>query len=257
MASLESHKVFDKSKLPTDYTKEIVTEVNSVIERLRALLVPRIIVSEPPLGLTVPNLVRTFLQSHTRRLLNFIDGGLAEIEVGRPLVAELCTRAIYESTATVCDFAKQFMPLADKGDYKGISDLVTDFAFATRIPSFLEKGGSKAPQILNQIDEMKKRYPGYRETYDHLSDIAHPNGLGCVVYFTERAADDSIIFSDGGTPSSAERALQSLFGAAVFTAYFEASITEIEAALKKLTQDIIVKALIQYADELQSQPKAE
>jgi hypothetical protein len=58
MASLEGHKVFDKSKLPTDYTKEIVTEVNSVIERLRALLVPRIVVSEPPLGLTVPNLVR-------------------------------------------------------------------------------------------------------------------------------------------------------------------------------------------------------
>ena len=64
MASQEGHKVFDKSKLPTDYTKEIVTEVNSVIERLRALLVPRIVVSEPPLGLTVPNLVRIFLQSH-------------------------------------------------------------------------------------------------------------------------------------------------------------------------------------------------
>ena len=102
-------------------------------------------------------------------------------------MTELATRAIYENVATVCDFTDKLKPLCDAVDYAGIEKHVQKATFSTRIPSLLESSGQdlKAPNILSQIDRMMKRYTEFREAYDYLSEIVHPNGLGAVVYFAK------------------------------------------------------------------------
>jgi hypothetical protein len=165
--------LFDRNKPSGEITSEVIDDANALVERLRALRVTKIPLSAPDTGLRVPSLVRCYLQAHLRRCLMFLEAGAAEIEAGRPLATELCTRALYENIATICDFADKLQPLCEAVDYSGVEQLVTKAAFVTRIPSFITQHGEdvKAPQILNQIDKMNKRYPNFREAYDHLSDI--------------------------------------------------------------------------------------
>jgi hypothetical protein len=228
--------LFDESHLPPEMSLELLHGVNAIIARLRGKLVKEIVLPE---GLRVPNLVRGYLQAHLRRMLTFLDGGLAEYVAGRPLMTDLATRAIYENVASLCDFVDKLKPLCEAVDYAGIGEHVTKAAFVTRIPSFLEisKGEDrKAPNILNQIDRMMKRYSAFREAYDHLSDIVHPNGLGAVVYFAKMPGDGLISFVDDAvTP---ERAIHSLFVAAFLLAFVEIEMDAAETALKKVIEAI-------------------
>jgi hypothetical protein len=234
--------LFDRNKRPPEFTPEIMDELNALIDRLQNVKVAQIILPEPPAGLRVPNLIRCYLQAHLRRCLIFLEAGVAELEAGRPLATELCARALYENIATICDFSDGLTPLFESSDYSAIEQHVTKAAFATRIPSFLKKYGkdAKAPQILDHIDQMKSRAPNYREAYDHLSDIVHPNGMGAVVYFA-KIADGVVSFADAG--NDPERARGSLLVAAVLMAHVEISYIQIEYNLRKLNQTVSAKHL--------------
>lgn len=226
--------MFDRDNRPPEIPEVVVDELNELIGRLRRWKVDRIVLPEPPLGLRVPNLVRSYLQSHVRRCLMFLDGGHAEWIAGRPLVTELCTRSIYENVATICDFTDKLKPMLEGGDYDAVEKHVTHAAFVTRVPSILAQHGAevKAPQILNQIDRMGKRYPQFRDAYDHLSDIVHPNGLGAVVYFS-KIEDGVVTFPE--PCNEPDRPLHSLLLSGVLLAFVEIAITKAENGLRELS----------------------
>jgi hypothetical protein len=232
--------LFDESQLPPEVSPELMNGVNAVVARLRGKLVKEIVLPEGPLGLRVPNLVRGYLQAHLRRLLTFLDGGHGEYLAGRPLMTELATRAIYENVASLCDFTDKLKPLCEAVDYAGIEKHVSKAAFVTRIPSFLKKGSEdlKAPNILTQIDRMSKRFTSFREAYDHLSDIVHPNGLGAIVYFA-KLPGGLISFVD--TAVEPERAMHSLFMAAFLLAFVEVEMNAAEMALQKVVDAVTKK----------------
>jgi hypothetical protein len=220
--------LFDRNRtLDDDLTPEFVDATNAVVERLRTRLAREITLGAPGSS------VRCYLQAHLRRCLIFVDGGVAELEAGRPLVTEMCTRALYENIATICDVVDKLKPLFDAADYVGVEQLIEKAAFATRIPSFLERHGEdlKAPNILNQIDKMKKRYRGFRKAYDHLCDIVHPNGLGAVVYFT-KIEPGLARFSDAG--NGRDRALDSILMAAFLLLHVEITLNDIDDWLAKI-----------------------
>jgi len=184
------------------------------------------------------NLVRSYIQAHIRRSLTFIEGGHAEFYSGRSLVADACARANYENVAAFCDFAKNLIPLLEAGDNAVIRKFVEMRAFATRIPSFVDKNGesNKAQNILTQIDHMKKKYTGYREAYDHLSDIVHPNGLGAVVHFV--SIDPAThVATFPGAGKNPNWALASLITSGFMLAYMEIGIGDIEQSLANLKDD--------------------
>jgi hypothetical protein len=228
--------LFDRDKASGEIGSEIIDDANAVVERLRALRVTQIVLPKPDTGLKVPNLVRCYLQAHLRRCLMFLEAGAAELEAGRPLATELCTRALYENIATICDFTDKLKPLCESVDYSGVEQLVTKAAFVTRIPSFIDD--VKAPQILNQIDKMDKRYPNFREAYDHLSDIVHPNGMGAVVYFST-IGDGYVTFRDCG--NMPDRARSSLIIATLLLLHVELALSETEHRLQKLSADVITR----------------
>lgn len=83
---------------------------------------------------------------------------------------------------------------------------------------------------------MNKKYTGYREAYDHLSDIVHPNGLGAVVHFVSiDPATHVAIFPDTG--KNPNWALSSLIASGFMLAHMDVAISDIEQCLAKLKDD--------------------
>jgi hypothetical protein len=177
--------LFFKSDCPPEMSDDILKAVNDCIELLRGKLVDVIDMGEPPIRLHAPRLARSFIQAHMRRMLMFVEGGVAEFRAGRPLMTEMSSRAIYENVAVFCDYSTRLQALCASAEYNAVIDLTNEYAFATRLPHLIDENepNRKLPQILNQIDKMNKRNETYRSAYDHLCEIVHPNGLGAVVYF--------------------------------------------------------------------------
>jgi hypothetical protein len=226
--------LFDPAVTPAECgTPDYIAGINDVIEHLRAMKVASLSLADA--GRT-RNLVRSYIQAHIRRCLTFIEGGHAEYYAGRSLVADACARANYENVAAFCDFANVLIPLLEAGDHAAIRKFVDARAFATRIPSFLDSHGKsiEARSILTQIDHMKKKYAGYREAYDHLSDIVHPNGLGAVVHFAAIDRATSVAtFSDAG--KNPNWTLASLIASGFMLAYVDVAIGDIERNLANLS----------------------
>jgi hypothetical protein len=225
--------IFDREQAPPEYPDELLAEVNALVDRLRAKLVQRIDLAEPPTGVRLFNMIRAYLQAHLRRALTFLDGGHAEYLAGRPLMTEMAARAIYESVANICDFADKLKPLCDSQDFQAIDELATKSAFVTRIPSFLDKYGQhlQSTNVITQVRKMSKRYADFVGAYDHLSDVAHPNGLGAIVYFAD-IGNDVITFGD--KPEKAAGAIHSLCIAATLLGFMELEMNEMERRLKTL-----------------------
>jgi hypothetical protein len=221
MALFDRNRTFDD-----DLTPEFVDTTNVVVERLRARLAREITLGEPGSS------VRCYLQAHVRRCLMFVDAGLAELDAARPLITEMCTRALYENIATICAFSDKLKSFLDQADYSGLEKFVEKSAFATRIPSFLERYGADlaATNIITHIEKMKRRYESFQTAYDHLSDIVHPNGLGAVVYFA-KIEPGLARFSDSG--NNPARALDSLLIATFLLLYVETALIEIDDQLAK------------------------
>lgn len=133
--------------------------------------------------------------------------------------------------------------VCDANDFQGIDDLVMKAAFVTRIPAVIEKQGedSKAPNILGQIDKMVKRVPTFRDSYDHLSDVVHPNGLGAVIYFSQVKYGMITFANDAVNP---RRSIELLYLSAVQLAFVEAGLGEIDERLPKVSA-----AFTEYAED--------
>ncbi|MFK4383104.1 hypothetical protein [Bradyrhizobium sp. USDA 223] len=226
--------LFLKTDCPPEMPDNILSATNGAIERLQAKLLDTIVIGTPSKGLHAPALARSFIQAHLRRMLMFVEGGCAEFRAGRPLMTEMATRAIYENVASFCDYSTKLQALCEAGDYAGLADLTNKYAFATRLPALLDEGLKyRAPQILGQIDKMNKRLETYREAYDHLCEIVHPNGLGAVVYFGKHDGQLMTFYPRGSVP---ERAMESLITAAVLFLTVYVELDKMETSLDAITE---------------------
>lgn len=232
--------MFSREEAPPEYSDELLAEVNALVGRLRARLVDRIDLPEPPTGTRLFNMIRSYLQAHLRRALTFLDGGYAEYLAGRPLMTEMAARAIYESVANLCDYSDKLKPLCDVGNLEAIDALATKSAFVTRIPSFLEKHGKdlQSTNVVTQVQKMAKRFPDFVSAYDHLSDVVHPNALGAIVCFAE-ISDGVVTFAD--RPEKRTGAVHSLCIAATLLAFVELEIADIDSRLKTLNTTLATK----------------
>jgi hypothetical protein len=179
------------------------------------------------------NLVRSYIQAHIRRCIEYIEAGHAEFYAGRCLVTYACTRANYENVAAFCDFASSVTPLLEAGDHDAIKDFVDATAFSTRIPRFIQQHGEtiSARNILTQINKMNKKYELFRQAYDHLSDFVHPNGLGAVVHFVSIGEGMATFHESGKNPFWA---LADLIASGFLLAHMEIAIAGIEQRLAAL-----------------------
>jgi hypothetical protein len=225
--------LFDPNASPREeITPEVITAVNGIIDRLRAMKVDSISVAGE---LRTPNLIRCYIQAQIRRSLTYIEAGYTEFYAGRSLVTNVCARANYENVAAFFDFSNSLISLLKADDHAAVLKFLEVKTFATRIPSFLEEHGKEicAVNVVTQVKKMNKIYPNFEKSYDHLSDSAHPNAMGAFVHFVSfDPALPVAIFHDSG--KNADWAMAELIMSGLLLTYMEASINDIEQHLGNL-----------------------
>ena len=194
--STTMRRLFKRDELPRDVTVDTIDSINATLKRLRSRKV----------GLIVPghgrewtkDWIHIYLQGHIRRTLSLIESGIVEIRNGRPLVAALCARAIFEEAAVVWEFITRVNEFLDKDDDDATEEFVITRTLATRVPHVLKEHGAqfKAVSILTILERFYKLNPGYQAIYDDLSEVVHPNSTGVFHHFAEQR-DEYVEFHDG------------------------------------------------------------
>jgi hypothetical protein len=212
--------IFSATEVPNELIDhQLIKTANLFYDLLVARKVTSFTIAEPGTGYRFSNLARAYMQALVRCCISFMDSGYAEFHAGRLLTVYSSARSVMETIAVMHDFVETLAPLVNAAQYREAGELIGSRALATRVPSFAEKTDPVyAVQILKQIDKLDKRNPGYREAYDHMSDVVHPNALGAVVYFCSFEEGD-VVFGEGIRDDS--RAIISLILAGVKLGFAE------------------------------------
>jgi len=214
-----------------------ITKLNAVFDRLSARQVNQIRLPEPGSGFLASNLIRVYLQSHLRRMLQLTEAAFTEFFDGRGVVAILCARGLYEGLATVTDFEKELKVLLNGGDLNAIFQFTKEKAHATKIKNWVQKLGNPnvtAKNVVTMVEKLKTIRPNVHDEYDFLSEIAHPNGVGAVGFFANMSnPEDMAYFSDSGPDPQAD--LQWVLVASYFLSHFEEVMDRVEAELPALS----------------------
>ena len=227
---------FDPSSIPlsgSTLTPDYIRDTNKIVDALREKLVEAVPLAGEANGFArAASKIRIFTQAHIRRCLEFVDAGYAEYLAGRNIVARTCTRALLENIASFCDFADTVNPLVRSGDQEKVRECLDKAVFGTRIDDIIAVHGQGvvAKNILTQIDKMNKRFPNYRDDYEHLSDFVHPNALGVVVHYGS-ACEGSVVFHDAGREEGA--AIRGHLVSSFLLTFVLIAIEEMEAAIRE------------------------
>jgi hypothetical protein len=213
-----------------------VDETNIVVDRIRSLLVDRIETRDPTLGVSVAAYAGSYFQSHMRRALEFLDGGVAAYQNGQALVAATCARSVLESVVAVHDFSRRLIEILDEGDMPKALKFITGQAFATKLKHLHDEDGSNiATNILTQIKKLAKEFPELPVIYDQISELTHPNGLGAVGYFSDLDSDDGVIRFSNPTEKHQAQIVR-LLGVALFLTRMDHDIRTVAAKLGAIIQ---------------------
>jgi hypothetical protein len=214
-----------------------IDNLNAAFDRLTARLVPQITIPEPGSGFRASNLIRVYLQSHLRRMLQLTEAALTEFFDGRGVPAILCARGLYEGLATVTDFEKELKVLLAAGDVQAVFQFTKEKAHATKKKDWIQKMGNPnltAKNVVTMVGKLTNIRANVPEEYDFLSEIAHPNGAGAVGFFASMTnPEDVAYFDDSGPDVHAD--LQWIIIAAYFLTHFEQVMDRIEAELPALS----------------------
>jgi hypothetical protein len=172
-----------------------------------------------------------------RRMLQLTEAAFTEFFEGRVVVAIMCARGLYEGLATVTDFEKELTALIQTGDLQAIFQFTKEKSHATKMQEWIAKMGNTnlaAKNVITMVDKLKSIRANVPDEYGFLSEIAHPNGVGTVGFFTKLGTtDDVAYFDDSGPDVHAD--LQWVFVASHFLTHFEAVMDRIEAMLPALS----------------------
>lgn len=193
---------FDENELPDAIINaEMVRTANAVLRQLYKMKIDSIKLDDT-MGFPQSGMTRLYLQAHFRRLLMFLEGGVAEYRAARPLVAISAAKSVYESVASIHDFCTKFNAMLDRSDFGGAEQFLTNNSLASRVPEFLEEDKSnEAKNILTKIANLEKLAKGFEESYNKMSEYAHPNALGSVVHYLNVDGDVATFDDRGNLPT--------------------------------------------------------
>jgi hypothetical protein len=238
--------LFDPTTVPSEVASlGQVEDINRIVDELRARRAQRIVLREPLVGFRASNKIRAYCQGHLWRCVELIESAETLRRLGHGIAAVVMVRAIYESVASFLHFETsldQVMePLETGADLKRVYDFVHQKTFATRRKQFLKLAPdevTKATNILTQMGKLGAVFPDGLDTYEYLSEFAHPNALGAALWFgLDDPETDVMQFSSVG-PRSEEALIWTLHGALLLR-HFGAAFDRIEDKLPGLSASAV------------------
>ena len=192
-------KTFRKKYLPDGFSVERIDQINERLQFYRRMKFAVLDSEKQTTIEAVSYWTLVLLQVHVRRALALVDGGLDASKEKNTLITYFCARALYESSALIWHILETLMPFLEADDFKGAGELLKKSLLPSRVYS--EKGTIsepfKATNILTYIDRIDKVKPGFRDQYDDLSEIVHPNYPGLMELFSTVGEGNVTHFHDG------------------------------------------------------------
>lgn len=113
-------------------------------------------------------------ESLIHRVSMLTDGAVSEFDAERWISATVLVRATAEPTAMLHSLGRKVDHALHVRDDGGL----TEFLRRSMVASRSEPDLPEAINVLTLINKVDKDFPGFRKSYDHLSEYAHPNWCG-------------------------------------------------------------------------------
>lgn len=180
-------------QIPNEF-RQRATEINEVHERLRDRCKSVVTAHTAPVTPKVVWKIDTFQQGVVYRTVALLDGATSCWNVGNGLGAVILARSVMETAAFVWDFTNKLSAAVKELSFGNIDGLVHATTFSTRWEGW-EDHMPAAPNILTLLDKLDRHLFGdaggthARDVYNFLSEFAHPNFPGTVLFFGELHED--------------------------------------------------------------------
>lgn len=115
------------------------------------------------------------------RTSELASGAVDSLKRKRPVVSATLTRSVMESMAKAHELQRILDEFVLEPKGKDLNAMLMQYLFGSRNNLNLPN----ATNILTAIDRTEKMIPHFRENYDRLSELAHPNFLGGLGAFAE------------------------------------------------------------------------
>lgn len=131
-----------------------------------------------PMQSKIPFKVFSLRETLFHRASALASPAVSLLEAGNVVSGVLLTRAVMETVAILADLQTKLDAFVKSPDVAAMDTFLMKGMFANR----QEKGGVKdefyTSSIMSSIDRLDKKFKGFREMYDTLSEYAHPNYSG-------------------------------------------------------------------------------
>jgi hypothetical protein len=146
-------------------------DLNQLIPRLRERLRPEIASSAD--GIAGFN-VEVYTQFMLHRIMAMVDGSASAWHARNGLASAILARGALESIAVWAKVTKDAERHLNEKQYAEYDNLVGKVFFGNKSEPIVP--GLTPIHVLTAINVLDKDCPGSQRTYDHLCEIAHPNG---------------------------------------------------------------------------------
>lgn len=167
------------SKLPS--LSETLAETRQLVESIAASLPEKVDAASLTLKSKLPFKALSLRELLIHRVSVLASPAVTLFEQGNYVAAAVLTRAVVESVAIVFALHKQLRAFLETKDVHALDDFLMSSLMASR----WKDATYQAKSILKFVDHVDKQIPGFRITYDSLSEYAHPNWSGVLGAFGE------------------------------------------------------------------------
>lgn len=117
---------------------------------------------------------------------------LSSLGKGKSCRFILTNASLMENSAVIFDIALKTKMYLEKKDLKTISELIENRSYGTKYFENLPKTAN----LLTAIDNVTKKYNGFRDTYEFISEFCHPTYSSLTGLYSKLYRDD--IYYDVG-----------------------------------------------------------
>jgi hypothetical protein len=188
--------LFDRSRIPAGVFREAALDhLDQLVEHVRSHCTPTVALVDGDQPRS-PSVVQVLSQSHLHRCLEQTEAAALLCNNHRWLSAITIARGLMETIAAYYHLAQKIENVVRGGSIEAIYDALIAAGFATRDRDLIAHAATdavRATNILTQIDALTAHRESARRDYDILSEHAHPNALGVLLFFSRQDTSQNVV----------------------------------------------------------------
>jgi len=169
-----------------------IEEVRSAVDTFQACLPSKVDAASFTLKSKNPFKAMVLREGLIHRVTWLAEGAASEFAAKRWIPAAVLTRAIAEPVAVLHSLCLNVEKGLQSRDDKELTEFLRRMMVGSRVdPQF-----PQTINVLTLVDKVDADFPGFRQSYDQLSEYAHPNWCGVLGAFSEPDRERHVVTSN-------------------------------------------------------------